>query len=149
MIDELKELKKYFRPGYDYTGDEVLSIIEIFNSKKRAVQPRAQADYHTDTYKQLEDFVCSYFNITATQLKSRKRDRELVDARYIIAALMRVEMGYSVAQVARMIGIHHSTVIHGIKYTQNGNHLASEFKKIYNLYNDTQQTESQQHRGGV
>jgi chromosomal replication initiation ATPase DnaA len=54
------------------------------------------------------------WGMAAKDLRAKHRHRDRVRARWTAAAVMRAE-GMSVTQIARALGQHHTTVLHGLE----------------------------------
>lgn len=64
------------------------------------------------------DFVCREFGTTVEYVKTRRRKRNLVDARNRIIRRLFTNYNWDKSRIARALGFDHSTVIHSLKATE-------------------------------
>lgn len=72
-------------------------------------------------YMSLDDiaaFVCDQHLITIGELKSKKRQRELVEARVDFSRISNLEYGYSLTTIGRYMNRDHTTIIHYLTRTK-------------------------------
>tara|TARA_R110002110_G_scaffold194259_4_gene403048 strand:- start:368 stop:829 length:462 start_codon:yes stop_codon:yes gene_type:complete len=67
-----------------------------------------------------------------TQLRSKLRERTLVEARQIFCALMYEHTEQGLANIGSLVNRDHTTVIHSIKTVKNLTEIDSKFKTKYN-----------------
>lgn len=68
------------------------------------------------TVEVIEETVCKYFNVTADQIQSNSRKREIVQARQVAMYLTKSYTEMSLAQIGSVIGKrNHATVLHACK----------------------------------
>lgn len=67
------------------------------------------------TLQRVENLVCKEFLVSPTELKSKKRDRRLVQARKAYASLLRDFKGYTLHEIGFLLGKDHSSVVHYLK----------------------------------
>lgn len=66
------------------------------------------------TFEQVKSLACKHFKVTKSQIDGKGRKTDIVYAR-IALAMMLFKMGYRVVDIASMLNINHSTVIHYLK----------------------------------
>lgn len=84
--------------------------------------------------------VCGYYNLEEQEIKSKRRKREIVQARHIVMLLAKEYSDCSLAAIgADLGGRDHSTVIHGVKRIQDdmatNKKIANEVDEIKELLN--------------
>jgi hypothetical protein len=67
-----------------------------------------------------------------TQLRSKLRERTLVEARQIFCTLMYKHTEQGLANIGSLVNRDHTTVIHSIKTVKNLTEIDSKFKTKYN-----------------
>ena len=85
-------------------------------------------------YEQIGEIVCDVFQVTLEQLQSKKRYRELVDARkaffyYSVDLKKKKELPESLKKIGAMLGKDHSTVIHSVTEAKNLLICDQDFKR--------------------
>lgn len=86
------------------------------------------------------DFVCKYYNISPSDVKGKKRKREIVQARHIVMLISKEHTETSLAAIgAELGGRSHSTIIHGvnkiIEDMETSPRIAEEVQDIKELLN--------------
>lgn len=78
------------------------------------------------TYRQNEaianeiiEKVCSYYNISNTEIRGRSRFRECVLPRHMAMYIIRNKLPLKLKAIAELFGRDHTTAIHGIKNISN------------------------------
>ena len=66
------------------------------------------------TFEQIKELTCKHFKVTKSQVEGKGRKTDVVYARIAIA-MMLFKRGYKVVEIASMLSINHSTVIHYLK----------------------------------
>ena len=124
LIDILELHKGYFGADVDY-------LIEIINGVK-------SMKYISKESKDIIDMVEKASGISYSELKSTNRERNVVTARqYAFWRLYQqtYSLGYSLAQIGKMLNRDHSTVIYSIKRIDEGlsvnDFLVTEIHKRY------------------
>jgi chromosomal replication initiation ATPase DnaA len=86
-------------------------------------------DYLQDEAIKIRDVVCNYYSIRLDGFYSKNRMRQLVTARQVssyFCSLKKIQIK-SIGMICG--GIHHSTVLHGIKNVKNLMETDKKFKK--------------------
>lgn len=78
--------------------------------------------------------VCEHFDINEEQLKSKRRNRELVDARGIIMYLLHKYKGQTSTSVAKLFGKNHATVLHQSRKIEGYMDVDREFFELVNSF---------------
>lgn len=67
-------------------------------------------------YTQIEEVVCSHFNISSADIKGKKRTREVVQARQIAMYLCKLHTSMPLKTIGEIMGgKNHATVLHSVK----------------------------------
>lgn len=66
------------------------------------------------TKEEILEIVAKNCCVTVNQILSRVRDREVVDARHIFAAVMKKEFGHTFEHIGEILDRDHTTIIHAI-----------------------------------
>ncbi len=103
-------------------------VIATYNFEMQNEKPRSpineilrdmvEEEYHPLTETEIVRVVTEYFNISASDVKSRSRSENVVMARYIIADLLFEMLGLTLNAIGRIIKRDHSTVSYGISKIQ-------------------------------
>lgn len=75
----------------------------------------------------------SHFGSTKRQLKSDKRTRHLVDVRFMICALARLQ-NISYTAIAKALNRNHSTIMHGVQMHIDLVKTNEEYRVKYNEF---------------
>lgn len=86
--------------------------------------------------------VCDLLSLNRLEVLGKARDQRYVQGRYIIWLLLRFGKHYTYAEIAKMFGRDHTTVVHGISigshhikhYEQFSNEFRQCFKKIFPIH---------------
>jgi chromosomal replication initiation ATPase DnaA len=76
------------------------------------------------------DNVCDHYGIKAKDLVSPSRKRPIVEARSILAYLIRQNTGNSLSDIGKLIGRDHATVISAVKNVTNWCSTDKDFKSL-------------------
>lgn len=66
------------------------------------------------TFEQLKELTCKHFKVTKTQIEGTGRKIDVVYARIAIAKVLH-ECGFAIHEIADMLGVSHSLIIHYLK----------------------------------
>jgi len=66
-------------------------------------------------HEKFKEALLSELGVSWDRIKSRSREREVVEARRYCYAIMRYIFDYTLKDIGRITNKHHSTVIHGLK----------------------------------
>jgi len=69
-------------------------------------------------------------NIPLSDIQSKSRKWEIVTARQVYSYFLR-NNGYNLNEICRIFGLNHSTVLHGIKKTEDLIKINDKYLKIY------------------
>jgi len=72
-----------------------------------------------DKIKVIQQVVCQYFDLRDYELKAETRVHKVVFARQVVLAAQYSCTKYSLAEVSRMFGKHHATVLYSISQVRN------------------------------
>ena len=94
---------------------------------------------NTDTlriynFKEIANGCCRYFDVSITEILSRKRDENTATARHFICWLLRRHSNLTFQQIGNIIDRHHSNVIDSCKAAQrliDYNDYRAQLPKIY------------------
>lgn len=75
--------------------------------------------------------ICKTCNISRAELFSVKRDRNLVDARKVVAKYLIENTNYTYAQLGKLFNRNHATLIHMRKSTAIHMEMDREFQLLY------------------
>ncbi len=75
-------------------------------------------DKNVDKFKVMET-VCDYFNISVSDLKSKRRYRKISDPRQIVAYLLITDYDYTNIRAGVLLRRDHSTIIYSVKEVKN------------------------------
>jgi chromosomal replication initiation ATPase DnaA len=89
-----------------------------------------------------EEIICREWGIDTKDLHRRTRQREVVDARFVVYKYLREIRGVSFSQIGRQFGFDHATVMNGISkindvslFDKNLRHrIETTFDKIKKIY---------------
>lgn len=65
------------------------------------------------TFEHMKDLACKHFKVSKSQLDGKCRKAEIVYARIALAKILR-NQGYKFVEIASMLNVNHSSVIHYI-----------------------------------
>ena len=68
-----------------------------------------------DSLDELFNNVCDYFGISVDIIFKKCRKSIVLKSRYIIWYVMYHRMKYNLTDIARIFGMHHTTIINGLK----------------------------------
>ena len=98
---------------------------------------------NTDEYKKLRrfkrdritkdeilDIVAKNCCVTASQILSRVRDREVIDARFIFVAVMKREFGHTLKHIGKILNRDHTTIIHSLETFQDRYQQYDEYREV-------------------
>ena len=77
--------------------------------------------------------VCKASGVSIDEIKSNVRDRKIVTARQVYCYFA-YKTGYTLKEIGKVVGIHHSTVIHSVHNIEDK--LFVDDKRITKLVND-------------
>ena len=66
------------------------------------------------TFEQLKELACKHFKVTKSQVEGKGRKVNMVYARVALAKILHTK-GYMIIEIASMLNINHSSVIHYLK----------------------------------
>ena len=87
------------------------------------------------TFEQLKDLACKYFKVTKSQVEGKGRKAEVVYARIAIAKILHCK-GYKIVEIASMLNVNHSSVIHYIKTFNDRMKYDVIFANTYNDFKE-------------
>jgi len=76
-------------------------------------------------------YICDYYNVVYEDVKSKKRDRELVVPRQMIAYILHKIIGISSSRTGKYINRDHSTVLYSCNEIKKFLEYEYETKKSY------------------
>lgn len=106
-----------------------LMIQEIYHFDMRTVNTyslpgiMAEPHYH---------IICNVFGTTVEELNKKKRDREVVDAKFTAIYFDRTIRKFTCAASAGVWGMDHSSAVHAVKKVNDFLKYDKEYKKLYN-----------------
>jgi chromosomal replication initiator protein len=90
---------------YVYPGIKQTLLPKIKKRKRSIISP-----------EKVMSIIAEHCGVTVTDVLSRRRKKEMCDARHIFCAIMRKEFDYSLKSIGDMIdGRDHTTAIHSIQ----------------------------------
>lgn len=81
------------------------------------------------TKEEILDIVAKNCCVSVTQILSRVRGREVIDARFIFVAVMKREFGHTLEHIGKILNRDHTTIIHALE-------MFSDRYKQYDDYRD-------------
>ena len=86
----------------------------------------------------MEDYVSNVFGVEVADLFTKKRFRDIVEARYVCMSLLKEFSGLTLRDTAEYFNLDHCTAIHGIKKVRDIYSVDKAFKakvdRIYDAY---------------
>lgn len=83
--------------------------------------------------EKIESIICQHFDIDSEKLKSKKRDRDIVEARQFAMYFSRIRTKKSYAKIGKHFGgFDHSTVFHSFKVVDELSMYNKEFRSKFN-----------------
>lgn len=93
---------------------------EIMENAKKLPAPKKSVNNFKVTQKQILDIVANECDITIGDLLSKSRKQNIVDARYICFAAIKLRCGLSLQDIGDIMDKRdHTTVIHGLRCFHN------------------------------
>ena len=83
-------------------GSEISSIIQV------------NVTGNVPTFDQILNVVARTFNMSADQILSLNREKEIMQARQLLMYILKVDFRYTLGAISKMINKNHSTVLHSI-----------------------------------
>lgn len=97
--------------------------------KKQKTSKRSNANIYNYNAHAIVKLVSNYFSVGMEDLKSRKRDRELVFPRQVIFYFLHKKTRFTLKAMAELFGLDHATALYGIKNITNLNEYDKEVKE--------------------
>ena len=85
----------------------------------------------TELEQSILSIVCRVHKIKVEDFLKVRRGRELVDARFQFAAVLRLQFYYTFTKIAFLLGKDHSSIIHSIKQHKDFYDTISSYKALY------------------
>ena len=85
----------------------------------------------TELEQSVLSIVCRVHKIKVEDFLKVRRGRELVDARFQFAAVLRLQFYYTFTKIAFLLGKDHSSIIHSIKQHKDFYDTISSYKALY------------------
>ena len=85
----------------------------------------------TELEQSVLSIVCRVHKIKIEDFLKVRRGRELVDARFQFAAVLRLQFYYTFTKIAFLLGKDHSSIIHSIKQHKDFYDTISSYKALY------------------
>jgi chromosomal replication initiator protein len=81
--------------------------------------------------------VAEHCSVNISKILTRIREREIVDARHMYVAVLRLVFKYPVTEIGRMIDRDHTTVLDSLKKYHNRYRCYDDYKKVADSIFDT------------
>lgn len=78
--------------------------------------------------------VCKHFKVEVSDLKSKRRKRNLVDARAVIGYILHKKQGYASTDIAIFIDQDHSNILHHCKKVQGFMDIDKDWRKLVDSF---------------
>lgn len=112
---------------YSYVG---IVYDEIINNNKKKKPKKIISEI---SKLQILEIISEECEVTVEQILSKTRKREVVDARYIYFAALKLKFNLSLENIGRMVGNRdHSTVMNGLTNFYNRFFLETNYKNMVN-----------------
>ena len=82
------------------------------------------------TKEEILDIVAKNCCVSTSQILSRVRDRDVIDARFIFAAVMKKEFGYTLKYIGKILNRDHTTIIHSLETFQDRYKQYNEYREV-------------------
>lgn len=123
-------------------ANEQLSAIGLKEYEIKIVKRNHLTNLVTLKMDMLMKIVCDEFDVTREQITGKKRDAELIDARFMFCYLATEIVNMTRVAIGRIINRHHTTVMNAIRTCQHRcehetamrNHLFYIKKRYYEYY---------------
>ena len=103
FLKDVEEIKQALRSGIYGSEEFTRAFVTAMHSEKNTIDEICSIET-------LMAALCMRFNITAKQLQSSEKTRQVVDARAIFARTAQLLQGLSLGDVCRILGKHHGTI---------------------------------------
>jgi len=84
--------------------------------------------------------ICEVFELTEIELKSRRRFRQIIDAKSMLCYILHRKLKYTSTESARFLNLDHATILHHCKKAEGlietDKDFKEKFKQLRLLYNN-------------
>lgn len=87
------------------------------------------ATKRTDNIDYIVDNVCKVFEVSRTQLRSKRRFRHIIDARSTLCYILHKKKNKSSVFVSKYLNLNHTTILHHCKNVEGLIETDKDFKK--------------------
>jgi len=116
--------------------------IKLDLNDKRKFKSSLKLSKYNISKEEILEIISEECDVSLSEIISRCRKKEVVNARFIFCAVMKKHFTYSLTRIGNIVGRDHTTVIHAIgefnnRY-ENEDYFKSTVNKIYNkigIYN--------------
>jgi len=103
----------------------------VFAGLNDASKLRIQSDLSPlVTPEQILEIIGKNCNVTVSDILSRTRIREIVEARQMFCYVVREKFGYPLSRIGRMVNRDHATAIHSIKAHKDRCDVIKEYRNL-------------------
>jgi chromosomal replication initiator protein len=104
------------------------------------IKPQLITEFSSSTMKRrkitperIMEIVAEKYGVTVSEILSRIRKKEVVEARHIFCTIMKKEFDYSLKSIGQMVsGRDHTTVIHSINTVKDRCDTEEGYKELVN-----------------
>lgn len=112
-------------------ADPVSTKAKRLATFKRSQETKTNLRKFSELEQSILSIVCRVHKIKVEDFIKVRRGRELVDARFQFAAILRLQFYYTFSKIAFLLGKDHSSIIHSVKQHKDFYDTISSYKALY------------------
>jgi putative transposase len=132
LIEELKEIELASRTGVYGSEEFKRAFVTITNTNKKF---ECSAKDNEHAIKILMNLVCARLKVTTEQLISEEKERNIVNARAVLAKIAQIQHGLNLSDISRALNKHPGTISRLAKH-------AAKDPELYRIVHELIESES-------